>query len=78
MAKKEKMEEKGSICSWCPCWSKEDWFWGVVSTVSLYFLIWYTLKVLNASGSLWTNALVLIVLLHVAAFTCPIVRKHYL
>jgi len=80
MAKRNEQikNQQKSVCSaWCPGWSKEEWFSGILSTVSAYLLIWYFLRLVSPSGRLWLHALILLLLLHTAVFTCPFIRKHY-
>lgn len=74
MMKIDKMEMKkeGSCCNW----SAKEWAMAAVSEAALYFFIWYGLFLLNADD--WLGALILLVLVNVSFFTCPVTRKHFL
>jgi len=75
-----KVMEKKGMSSWCVEWSVKDWFWAFVSEGALYLFLWYWVDLLVVSPSLykWGVALVSLVLLNVAFFACPMVRKHYM
>ena len=82
MAKKEmaqKMKQKKGLCSWCAGWSAKDWILLLVSEMALYLFFNYSMYVLNnLPGFATWDSFVLFLLLNVAVFTCPVVRKHYL
>ena len=62
----------------CCDWSAQEWAWTGVSEVALYFTLYCPLRWLGASGNLWVNALILLVLINVMFFACPVFRKHYM
>lgn len=71
MAKKKKSVKEGSACcSWSGC-KKGDWVWTLISEAAVYGFLFY------AFGGGWQNALTLWVLVNVAWFACPIVKKHF-
>ena len=76
MARKKIKKNVGQCCSWGNC-SGKDWFWFLVSEAALFGLFYCGLRFLGSSGFLWKNALVLLVLVNVAWFACPVVRRHF-
>lgn len=75
MAKK-KVEMTKNVCSWCN-WSKKDWLWVLVSEGALYLFFWYALGVLGIMGA-WIDSLILLVLINIMFFACPVFRKHFM
>jgi hypothetical protein len=74
MVKKKEVEQKSSCCNW----TGKEWLGVVISESALYLFFWYTLSLLGSVGNLWVSSLVLLVLLNVSLYACPVVRKHYL
>lgn len=65
----------GSSC--CACnWSGKDTFWALISELALFFFFYYALYLLGVQANMWLGSLVLLVLINVSWFTCPLVRKH--
>ena len=58
--------------------TKEDCFWTLISEAGIYGFICYSLFLLNVGGNIYLSALWLLVLLNVAIFACPVMRKHFL
>lgn len=57
----------------------KEWFSAVIATVAMFLFFWYLLDAIKNvdTYSLPLAALVLIVLLYVAMFACPWIRRHY-
>lgn len=59
-------------------YTNKDWFFIGLSEAALYAFFYYTLSVLGAAGNIWIHSLVLLVLINLSLFLCPVVKKHYL
>ena len=57
----------------------KEWFSAVIATVAMFLFFWYLLDAIKNidTSSLPLAALILLVLLCVAIFTCPCIRKHH-
>ena len=79
MAKKKKVVSQAVCDTESGCnWSSKEWLGVVVSEVALFGFLYYALMLLNVQGNLWTSSLILLVLLNIMFFACPVFRKHYL
>jgi len=76
MAKKKVKKAAGKTCS-SGCCSASCWFWILVSEGALYLFFVYLLYLL-AVPVLWTSSLILLALINVSFFACPICRKHFM
>jgi len=65
-----------SCCVGSSCKGK-TWLLWVVSELATYFFLYYTLFLLNVKTGLYGSTLLLWLLLNVAFFTCPLMRKHW-
>ena len=79
MAKKKvsKNSKSNGVCSNCD-WSAKEWIGFLVSELSLYLAIVYTLFAFDADVSFWFGGIVLLVLVNLTFFTCPYMRKHFM
>lgn len=59
------------------CCDGSYWFWFLVSEAAIGGFFYCGLRFLGSTGNLWWNALVLLVLVNVAWFACPVVRRHF-
>mgnify|MGYP003975301539 FL=1 len=75
-AKKSVVKTASKKCSWGNC-SGSDWFGTLIAEAAIYGFFYCGLKFLESTGNLWWNALVLFVLVNVAWFACPVVKKHF-
>ena len=81
MAKKKtvkKTVKEVKKTSSCCNWTNKEWLGTLLSEGALYLFFWYLLGILGASGNLWVGSLVLLVLINVSLYACPVFRKHYL
>jgi nicotinamide riboside transporter PnuC len=62
----------------CCDWSPKEWVGFLVSELSLYLAIVYTLFAFDADVSFWFGGIVLLVLVNLTFFTCPYMRKHFM
>jgi hypothetical protein len=78
MTKKKVSKSKPvkTCCTWTGC-KKGDWVWTLVAESAIYAFLFCTMRFLEATGNLWWNALILLVLANVFWFACPIIRQHY-
>ncbi len=68
--------KESGCCTWSGC-KKGDLVWTLVAEAAIYGFFYCGLRYLGSAGNLWQNALVLLVLINVAWFACPIARKHF-
>ncbi len=72
MAKKKSVKK---TCSGC-CSGKEG-FLLLISEVALFGFLYYIQYLLKIQTNLWLSSIVLLVLLNISIWTCPVFRKHY-
>ncbi len=72
MAKKK--SEK-NVCSITGCCSGKEGFLLLVSEAALFGFLYYIQYLLKIQANLWLSSLILIVLLNISIWACPVVRK---
>ena len=76
VTRKAPMRKPAACCSGGNCKGK-TWLLWVVSELSTYFFLYYVLYLLKVSANLYGSTLLLWLLLNMAFFTCPLMRKHW-
>jgi len=80
MAKRKKSVSKKTVasssCSSCCC-SGKDWIWAAVSEAALYFFFVYAQYLVGVQTNIWLSSLVLLILINLCWFACPVMRKHF-
>ena len=66
MPKRKKIGEEG-----------QEWAYAIISEAAFYGFLYYSLRLLGASGNLFIHSLVLWVLLNIAIILCPLMRRYY-
>ena len=66
-----------STCSMNGCCSGKEGFLLLVSEAALFGFLYYIQYLLKIQTNLWLSSLILIVLLNISIWTCPVVRKSF-
>ncbi len=55
----------------------KEWIYGIIAELSFFGFLYYVQYLLKVESNLWISSTILWLLLNIAIFLCPVIKKCY-